>query len=454
METDTESTDAIHVLDEKSIEKQFAKNLDDIFDDINESRNPELTKYKKLVTDIDKQQTRSIVDSYKNSCRKLFEKMSKESGMVGKPESRTSTMYVEPKSIRESGERKQKNLVDNIVQGVTSGLAGKQEAKKRQGSVPDSRLKPQEAMEEKKNYFSIMNEAFKRLAKRISGIFSPFLGKIKKLGGFVAGSIVLAMKWTILPLAKTVLKMGGAMLKGLKFLGRGFAKTLKFFRIDKVMKKVLGVFLDIGKLVGIAAKNTFLAFLKTPLGAYTTGFMCGFLWGKIRKGLEGGGWIDGIKEKFEQLSDFVTGFFGPYINDAKNGFYTLIDNYVAPVVDILKPIIIGGADIVKTVFSFALQHPKLVTSALAILQLLPPLMQVLGPAKGVIKSAGGPLNALVAAGILTVAFGIPKLFQWRKDQHFESIGEKTSIFHKFNTTNQVHYQGLDSQDQAKYDDIV
>lgn len=79
---------------------------------------------------------------------------------------------------------------------------------------------------------------------------------------------------------------------------------------------------------------------------------------------------------------------------------------------------------------------------------------MLGPAKGVIKSAGGPLNALVAAGILTVAFGIPKLFQWRKGQHFESIGEKTSIFHKFNTTNQVHYQGLDSQDQAKYDDIV
>lgn len=134
MKTDTESTDAIHVLDEKSLEEQFAKNLDDIFDDIKDSRNPELAKYRKLVTDIDKQHTRSIVDSYKNSCRKLFEKMSKESGMGGKPENRTSTIGTGPKSIIETGERKQKNLVDNIVQGATAGLVGKleaQETKKR-----------------------------------------------------------------------------------------------------------------------------------------------------------------------------------------------------------------------------------------------------------------------------------------------------------------------------------
>ncbi len=71
-----------------------------------------------------------------------------------------------------------------------------------------------------------------------------------------------------------------------------------------------------------------------------------------------------------------------------------------------------------------------------------------------IGCAGGPLNALVAAGILAVAFGIPKIFKWRKDNSFESIGEKSSIYHKFNTTNAIHYQGMSEADQAKYDEVL
>lgn len=131
-----------------------------------------------------------------------------------------------------------------------------------------------------------------------------------------------------------------------------------------------------------------------------------------------------------------------------------MDNYVTPVVDLLSPIIRGGANIVKSVFTFALRHPKLVTAALALLHIVPPLLQILGPAKKVIGCAGGPLNALVAAGILAVAFGIPKIFKWRKDNSFESIGEKSSIYHKFNTTNAIHYQGMSDTDQAKYDEVL
>lgn len=51
-----------------------------------------------------------------------------------------------------------------------------------------------------------------------------------------------------------------------------------------------------------------------------------------------------------------------------------MDNYVTPVVDLLSPIIKGGANIVKSVFSFALRHPKLVTAALALLHIVPPLL--------------------------------------------------------------------------------
>ena len=45
------------MIDQKDLEKQFAKNLDDIFDCIKNSKNPELTKYKKLVQNTDEKHT-------------------------------------------------------------------------------------------------------------------------------------------------------------------------------------------------------------------------------------------------------------------------------------------------------------------------------------------------------------------------------------------------------------
>lgn len=144
------------------------------------------------------------------------------------------------------------------------------------------KFKPYKVIEKKKNYFSFINEAFRRLKKRISTIFSPIFDKIKKIGGAILGPLVLVMRWTILPLAKTVLKMGGALFKGIGLLGKGMIKALKFFRVDKLIKGVYHAFLDIGKMVGTAVKNTFLAFVMTPAGAYTVGFILGFLWGKLR----------------------------------------------------------------------------------------------------------------------------------------------------------------------------
>lgn len=57
VKTQVESTTVTQVIDQKDLEKQFAKNLDDIFDGIKNSKNPELTKYKKLVQNTDEKHT-------------------------------------------------------------------------------------------------------------------------------------------------------------------------------------------------------------------------------------------------------------------------------------------------------------------------------------------------------------------------------------------------------------
>lgn len=133
------------------------------------------------------------------------------------------------------------------------------------------------------------------------------------------------------------------------------------------MKIVKNVFLGIGALVGNAVKNTFLAFIMTPQGAYATGFVLGFLWKKLKSMFEKGGLL---RAPF----DFIKDVFDPFFTMVKNWFFVIYDHFIKPVVDILGPLIKPVANIVGAVLGFVFKHPKLVTSILAILQMVPPLM--------------------------------------------------------------------------------
>lgn len=81
------------------------------------------------------------------------------------------------------------------------------------------------------------------------------------------------------------------------------------------------------------------------------------------------------------------------------------------------------------------------------MKIVPPLLQILGPAAKILKCCGSPLSALIAAGILASAFVIPRLFRWMfGGNKFELANEKSEILSGIGNANKIHVEGL-SQDE-------
>lgn len=317
-----------------------------------------------------------------------------------------------------------------------------QEIEKRQKNILVKKFKPYKVIEKKKNYFSFINEAFRRLKKRISTIFSPIFDKIKKIGGAILAPLVLVMRWTILPLAKTVLKMGGALFKGIGLLGKGMIKALKFFRVDKLIKGVYHAFLDIGKMVGTAVKNTFLAFVMTPAGAYTVGFILGFLWTKITNRFKGGGFMDTIRNMKDAAVDFIKPTFRAF----SNLFFGIFDNYIKPVIDFFAPIVKPAVSAVRGILEWILGHKALVTTILTLCPVIEQILSLSMLCKKAFRIAGSPLAGLIAAGIIAVYYGIQGIFKWRKDEDFRLAKGKSKLYSEFTGANEIAIKGLGQED--------
>ncbi len=269
---------------------------------------------------------------------------------------------------------------------------------------------------------------------------------IKKIGGFVLKPFALVLKWTILPLANVVLKIGGALFKGIGLLGKGLFKTLKFFRVDKLVKGVYHTFLDIGKMVGKAVKNTLVAFLMTPAGAYAAGFVLGFLWKKITGGQGGKGIVDLVKK----IKNNVIGFVEPAFRAVTNMFFKIFDTYVKPVINFFEPIAKTSVGILQWLFD----NKPLVSTILALCPVIEQILSIVGPCRRVFKVAGSPLAGLIAAGIIAVYYGLKGIFAWYKDEDFRLAKGKGRTLHKIADPSQIAIKGMSQDDQKNYGDLT
>ena len=89
------------------------------------------------------------------------------------------------------------------------------------------------------------------------------------------------------------------------------------------------------------------------------------------------------------------------------------------------------------------------------MNIVPPLLQILGPAAKVLKCCGSPLSALIAAGILASAFVIPRLFKCMFGKNkFELANEKSEILSDIGGAKKIHIEGLSQDEKNKYDALT
>lgn len=108
------------------------------------------------------------------------------------------------------------------------------------------------------------------LSEFLNGTFGIFSTVFGFTGKYILGPIVTAVKST-----------AGVLMKGITKIGKGFVTVAKFLRLDKLFGKLKNAIVSIFTFTKKALKNTFLAFLMTPMGMYTMGFILGFMWKKI-----------------------------------------------------------------------------------------------------------------------------------------------------------------------------
>lgn len=84
-------------------------------------------KYRKHISELDKKHTKDITDAYKNSCKKLFEKLQKGRQKGVKPTKSGKNFGVGVKGDGQPGKKKTDNLVNNTISNGASGLIGKLE---------------------------------------------------------------------------------------------------------------------------------------------------------------------------------------------------------------------------------------------------------------------------------------------------------------------------------------
>lgn len=402
------------------------KELDNIFKELQSSKKPNLSKYRKSLTELDKKHTNEIIEEYRKSCKNFYDKLNT-------PKQKTSDIK-NTSSVQEGD-------LENI--------------QKKQTNILRKKFKPYDILKKQKNYFSFFNELFKKLKDRITKIFGPLFKIIKKICSVIGKTIRIVFKLTIIPLVKGIIGIGKFVFNEIKAIGKGFIKTLKFFKLDKLIKSVYSSFVDIGKLVGNALKNTFAAFIKTPAGMYAIGFLIGYLWVKIKKILIGQKLEDGIlKNGILKIKNLVMDFVSPFYNKLKDLFFGIINKYVVPIVNFFKPIIDLTGNITKGVLNWITDNPTLVSIILGICPVIESILSVMMPARTVFKAAGNPIAGLIAAGVLGVYFAIKNMFAYRKDLEFHLAKGKQEIFTKFTGANSVQIQGMNFDEQKNYEDLT
>lgn len=91
-------------------------------------------KYRKHISELDKKHTKDITDAYKNSCKKLFEKIRKNAERPTKSIEKGKNVGVGSRGGKNTKKKKSNNLVNNTIRNGISELIGKleiQEIKKR-----------------------------------------------------------------------------------------------------------------------------------------------------------------------------------------------------------------------------------------------------------------------------------------------------------------------------------
>lgn len=187
---------------------------------------------------------------------------------------------------------------------------------------------------------------------------------------------------------------------------------------------------------------------------FAIGYALGYVWGLVKKNIDKnheGGVVGWMKKTFEPQIIWFNGV----VEKTKGVFDTIYLDYIKPFVDFIKPIATKTSDIVGTMLGFVLQHPVLVTSILALLKIVPPLLQILGPASKVLKCCGSPLSALIAAGILASAFVVPRLFSYVFGKNkFQLANEKSEIASGVGSANKINIEGLSQEEKKKYDALT
>lgn len=454
----TESTTTNQVIDKKSLKKQFEDNLDDIFDDIKKSTNPKLDKYRKDISKINNQHTKDIIALYQKQCQKFYDKLTKNKTDKDKKLKKQQThTNIKVKEVKEdtTKNKKSNNLVNKTINPLhKAGIIGKtaiDSIKKKTKNILEKKFVSfNKLIENKKIYFLYINEAFKKLKNKLKNIFSSIFDKIKKVGGFLLTPIALVVKWTILPLAKLVVKIGGGIVKGVKFLAKGLFKVFKLFKLDVLIKGVYKSVIAIGKLVGKAAKNTLVAFLMTPKGAYIAGFILGFLWTKIKNVFKGEGKLTQI---FKTVKNKIFNFFEPIFNPFKEFFFGILNDYIQPVINFFAPLFKSMYSGSKGVLEWILGHKLLVTTIITLSAIIEKIISGVMMCRKVFKCCGNPLSGLIAAGIVSIYYGIKNIFAWRKDEDFRLAKGKSKLMGKFTGANEIAIKGMSEQDQKNYGEL-
>ena len=440
-------------IDEKQIQKQIDKNLEDIFDDITKSSNTNLKKYKEVVDEVNQKHTNDIISSYRESCKKFHEKLAIEK----KQQERIETNF----KINQSSEDRSNEEKSNIIPNEQTKKENKNLIKKNIGKNIIDVIKEKRKNKAKKvqitNNNPITNNKSILVKKDIQFINVFFKSFRKQLFNFLSTKFNLGKKSIGLRVFESIrnIMLGDSKKIKSQFdeygnrIGKqekGFKKVLRSIGVIKLIKGVLNNFLAIGKLVSKAVKNTFINFIKTPIGAYTLGYILGFIYGKIKKILES----DDKLSVWDKIKKMVLKPF--------DAFTELLDNlykvYIEPFYKPFEPFILKGYNTIKGTLEWLMGDGQpLVQIILSVTPLIETIFSAFFNMRKYLAMAGGPLGALIAGGLIMAYLGIKKLFKDRKDMDFRLAKASQNTLDKIGKPSSLVVKGLDEDEQKNYGEL-
>jgi hypothetical protein len=242
------------------------------------------------------------------------------------------------------------------------------------------------------------------------------------------------------------------IMKNFRTYKRRLVKTLKLFKIDKMMKKVLGIFSTVGKLVAVALKNTFFAFMMTKTGAYTIGFIAGFIFTRLKNlitGKQKSERFDKLKEKLSKAWHVFTVIWDVVVSLVK----FVSQKIIIPIFRLLKKIYKPAKSLIASILDFAHGDGLISRFLFGMIPLAEAMMRNIITLKA-FKAAPDFLSGLIASAIVFTIESIKSFIVNRKGRSFNMLQGKSEIYQRYDTTPDHALANMSKDDISKYNAII